>query len=142
VRIARQLPEARLVVSGPGNDREATLSHARVLADTAVSLGIARERIVEIDHAQDTEQEAVAMQAISARSTVAVVTSAWHMPRAMALCQRAGMDVVACPADYTARDAKLSPNEFLYWNLGGLERSTKAVYEMIGAAWSRLRGKA
>jgi len=141
VRLAHRMPGARLVVSGPP-DPEGGPSHAHVLADTAVALGVARERIIEIDTARDTEAEAAAIRVIAGNSPVALVTSAWHIPRGMALCRRQGLDVFACPADYSARTVKIKPQDFLRWNVGGLERSTKAFYEWIGLSWSKLRGKA
>lgn len=142
VRLALRMPHARLIVSGPVNERVGGPSHARMLADVAVSLGVARERILEIDTARDTEDETVAIRAIAGERPVALVTSAWHIPRSMALCQAQKIDAVACPADYCAQTDRMIPSDFYRWNLGGLERSTKAVYEFIGAIWSRLRGKA
>jgi uncharacterized SAM-binding protein YcdF (DUF218 family) len=142
VRLLHRMPHARLIVSGPINERVGGPSHARMLADVAVSLGILRERIIEIDSARDTEEEAMAIRVIANRHPVAVVTSAWHLPRAMALCLHQGIDALACPADYTAPTDRAIRSDFYKWNLGGLERSTKAVYEFIGGAWARLRGKA
>lgn len=142
VRLAHRMPQARLIVSGPLNKRVGGPSHARMLADVAVSLGIDRTRIIEIDDAHDTEQEAAAIRRLIAERPAAIVTSAWHLPRAMALCQRQGIDALACPADYTAQTDRAIVSDFYKWNLGGLERSTKAVYEFIGTVWARLRGKA
>ncbi|HEY9250488.1 MAG TPA: ElyC/SanA/YdcF family protein [Rariglobus sp.] len=142
VRLARQMPAARLIVSGPADEHDGGPSHARMLADAAVSLGIPRERILEISSARDTEEEAAAIRSITQGAPLALVTSAWHLPRAMALCRRQGLDALACPADYAARTSGLKPGDFLAWNVGGLERSTKALYEFIGVSWSRLRGKA
>jgi uncharacterized SAM-binding protein YcdF (DUF218 family) len=103
---------------------------------------VARDRIIEISTARDTEDEAAAIRAIAGQSPVALVTSAWHLPRAMALCRRQGVDALACPSDYTARVIKVKLKDFINWNVGGLERSTKAFYEWIGLSWARLRGKA
>lgn len=100
VRIVRQLPGARLIVSGPSDDGR---SHASLLREVAVSLGVPRERIVEVDTARDTEAEAAAIGAITHDAPVALITSAWHMPRAMSLCRRQGIDALACPADYAGR---------------------------------------
>jgi len=141
VRLARRMPEARLIVSGPGNP-EGGPAHARLLSEVAASLGVARDRIIEISTARDTEDEASAIRTIAGDAPVALVTSAWHLPRAMALCRRQGLDVLACPADYSARTAAVKPLAFINWNVGGLERSTKAFYEWIGLSWARLRGKA
>ncbi len=142
VRLVRRMPEARLIVSGPVNERGGGPSHARLMADLAVSLGVDRARIHEIDTARDTEEEAVAISALAKGKPVAVVTSAWHLPRAVALCQRQGIDALPCPADYTAPTDRAIKSDFYKWNLGGLERSTKAVYEFIGTVWARVRGKA
>jgi uncharacterized SAM-binding protein YcdF (DUF218 family) len=142
VRLAHGMPHARLIVSGPLNERVGGPTHARMLADVAVSLGISRERIMEIDTARDTEEEAAAIRSLAGDRPVALVTSAWHLPRAMALCARQNIHALPCPADYTAQTDRAIPSDFYKWNLGGLERSTKAVYEFIGATWARLRGKA
>lgn len=142
VRLVRQMPRAHLIVSGPVNEERGGPSHARMLADVAVSLGVARDRILEISSARDTEEEAAAIRALTGDAPVALVTSAWHMPRAMGLCRKQGIDAVACPADYAARDLNQRFADFFLWNLSGLERSTKAVYEFIGSAWVQIRGKA
>ena len=141
VRMAHRMPGARIIVSGPP-DPNGGPTHARVLADTAAALGVARERITEIATARDTEDEAAAVRVLAKGAPVALVTSAWHLPRAMALCRRQGLDLLACPCDYSARTTTLRPKDFFRWNVGGLERSTKAFYEWIGLTWVRLRGKA
>lgn len=141
VRIVRQLPAARLIVSGPSDSRDEGPTHASLLREVAVSLGVSRDRIIEIDTARDTEAEAVAIAAITRGAPVAVITSAWHMPRALALCRRQGIDALACPADYEGRPPELRWTDFATWNIGGLERSTKAIYEHIGATWSHLRDR-
>ena len=140
VRIAHRLPLTRLVVSGPADPRGGP-SHAHLLADTAVALGVGRERIIEIDTARDTENEAVALRVIAGDAPVALVTSAGHMPRAMALCRHQQLNVQACPTDYNARPGSVNPLEFIQWNIGGLERSTKAFYEFLGLTWARVRNK-
>lgn len=51
------------------------------------------------EDARNTEEEAAA---ISKRTDgkIALVTSAWHMPRAKMLFERRGFEVIACPADF------------------------------------------
>ena len=140
VRLLRSLPQAELVVSGPGQPGEPT--HALVLAQTAESLGVDSARIRMIDTARDTEDESQAVQAIAGSAPVALVTSAFHMPRAAALFRGAGVAIVPCPTDYQAR---FTPGFHLgeaNWDVESLERSTLAVREYIGLAWVTLRGKA
>jgi uncharacterized SAM-binding protein YcdF (DUF218 family) len=140
VRILRVLPAARLVVSGPGELGHRT--HAAVLAQAAESLGIDPARIMQIDTAHDTEDESMAMASIAHGGRTALVTSAWHMPRAAGLFRKAGVSFVPCPADFVSRSEEQPAWTDLGWDVESLERSTRAVHEWIGLLWLRLRGVA
>lgn len=140
VRLARLLPRARMICTGPGRAGYAT--HAAVLAGAARSLGVEAGRIQLLDNVRDTEDEARALAAALGPEPFALVTSAWHMPRTIALLRRQGLAPVPCPTDFIAR-----PNPDFRWidwtcDLSGLERSTKAVYEYLGLLWARWRGRA
>jgi uncharacterized SAM-binding protein YcdF (DUF218 family) len=137
VRLLRSLPDARLIVSGPGTRGHPT--HASVLAQAAVSLGVPRDRILLIVEARDTEDESFAVKKLAGTEPVALVTSAWHMPRAEALFRRAGVNVLACPTDYNSRPNLGLGWENLRWDVESLERSTWAVHEYLGLLWNRLR---
>jgi uncharacterized SAM-binding protein YcdF (DUF218 family) len=140
VRILRALPEAKLIVSGPGKVGSDT--HADVLARAAVALGIGPERIIKIDTARDTEDEANAVRKIVGIAPVALITSAWHLPRAVALCRHVGLHVLPCPADFTAPPkVESSLSDYLGWDAAALQRSSWAVRERIGWLWIWLRGR-
>jgi uncharacterized SAM-binding protein YcdF (DUF218 family) len=139
VRLARLLPRAQIITTGPGHDGLPT--HAETLAAAAISLGVAPDRFITLDSGRDTEGEAAAVRTEIGDAPFALVTSAWHMPRAMALMQHAGLNPLACPADFHA-----STHDRFTWTdylcgLDGLENSTWAVYERLGYAWARWRGK-
>ncbi|MEN9661749.1 MAG: hypothetical protein RL324_698 [Verrucomicrobiota bacterium] len=139
VRLWRMLPDRRLIVSGPGNPGAPT--HADVLAEAAVSMGVPAERIIRIDTAHDTEEEAGAVKKLIANAPAALVTSAWHLPRAAALFRQAGVDILPCPADFLALvDPQLRWTD-LDFDVDGLERSSLAIRERIGYLWVWLRGK-
>jgi uncharacterized SAM-binding protein YcdF (DUF218 family) len=138
VRLLRVLPGARLIVSGPGEPGRPT--HAEVLAQAACSLGVDRSRITLIDTALDTEDEAAAVSRLANGATVALVTSAWHMPRAALLFRRDGTAFVACPADFESRPRPTFRWSDLGWDSESLERSTLAVHEWLGVLWLRIRG--
>ncbi|MGD1031475.1 MAG: ElyC/SanA/YdcF family protein [Opitutaceae bacterium] len=139
VRLLRVLPGAGLIVSGPAE--EARPSLASVLAQAAVSLGIERDRIILIDTARDTEDESNAVKAIAGESRVALVTSAWHMPRAAALFREARVEALPCPADFSARPNPEFSLRDLGWDVESLERSTYAIHERLGILWLLIRGK-
>ena len=146
VRLALALPQTWLVVSGPGpagsssdanGNRPAAPSHARVLADAAAELGFPRDRIVEIDTARDTAEEAAALRRLAGGDKIALVTSAWHLPRAMRLAAREGLDVFPCPSDYLGgRDKPPGALAWLAWNSESLSNSTRAWREYLGLAWA------
>jgi uncharacterized SAM-binding protein YcdF (DUF218 family) len=138
VRIAGMLPGATLIVSGPAESGHP--SHASVLAQAAVSLGIDRARIDLVDTALDTEDEAAAVSLLVGKVPVALVTSAWHMPRAAHLFLKRGVDILPCPTDFNARSGGLTKLSGLGWDSESLERSTLAVHERLGLLWLRIRG--
>ena len=146
LRIALALPGAWLVVSGPRNDSVAAdatgsppPSHARVLADAAVELGFPRERIVEIDTARDTAEEAAALRRLAGEEKVALVTSAWHLPRAMKLAQGEGLVAFPCPADYlVGRGNAPGTLAWVSWDSESLTNSTRAWREYLGQTWAAL----
>jgi uncharacterized SAM-binding protein YcdF (DUF218 family) len=139
VRLARLLPQARLIVSGPGVP--GFPSHGAVLAQAAVSLGIDRSRILVIDDAHDTEDESQRTKALVGAAPTALVTSAWHMRRAAGLFRKAGVAILPCPADYLARPNAYFHWSDLLWDPESLTRSSCAVSENIGYLWVWLRGK-
>jgi uncharacterized SAM-binding protein YcdF (DUF218 family) len=66
-------------------------------------------------------------------SRVALVTSAWHMPRAMLAFARAGIHAVPAPTGYLTGDARLTPSDFLP-GFEPLDNSATAIREYIGLA--------
>ena len=93
------------------------------------------------DQALDTEDESDAVRRQLGNEPLALVTSAWHMPRSVALFRAAGMDPLPCPTDFCAADDGSFHWRDLLWDIDSLERSTWAVRERIGCLWLRLRGK-
>lgn len=140
-RLMHVLPEAKLVVSGPHIVDNAP-THATMLAQAGIILGVPKDRILYIDNALDTEDEARALLKIAGDAPVAVVTSAWHMPRSMALLRSFGIQAVACPTDYRTHELDGFYFGDLLWDVENIARTTLAVRERIGYLWITLRGRA
>jgi uncharacterized SAM-binding protein YcdF (DUF218 family) len=71
---------------------------------------------------------------------IALVTSAWHMPRAERAFRKAGFDVVPAPTAYTSRrESKLTD-----WlpSAEGLYATHVALWELLGMMWYRIKGAA
>ncbi len=151
VRIAAALPDSWLVTTGPlggstlggparqRGENSIVTTHARALADAAVELGFPRERIIEIDHARDTAEEVAALRHLVGDERVALITSAWHLPRAMRLAEAEGLVAFPCPSDYLGgRDAAVARTAWITWDAESLSNTTRAWREYLGKLWASL----
>ncbi len=106
----------------------------------AVAMGLPSERVRIEPRSTNTFMhpiELAQLREVRASDILAVVTSAWHLPRAMAEFQRHFSKVVAIPADF---DTPFSPSS-LSWLpvVSSLQGSTKLLDERLGMAWYALR---
>jgi uncharacterized SAM-binding protein YcdF (DUF218 family) len=127
VRLMRRLSGAHLVVSGgaPPGRPQAAQGYARV----AASLGIAPESIILLGGSLDTHAEAQAVVRLLGKTPFILVTSAAHMPRAMALMQRAGAAPLAAPTGQLSESDGLGA---LLPGSRGLSASERALHEYEG----------
>lgn len=132
VRLAGLLPAARLIVSDGVGQGEA-------LAETAMIMGVPRERITLEARSNDTSDEAALLPPLVAQSPFLLVTSAAHMRRALALCRKQGLNPIAAATDYAHSTSEWSAGD-LVPHAGGFVRADYALHEWIGYWWSRLRG--
>jgi len=137
VRLARLLPDARVILSG--TTPEDRLPHSRVMRDAAVSLGLDPARISLIEGVRDTNDEAKCLWQSIGGQRVALITSAWHMPRAVGLCRKQGLDPIPIPTDFLATPSNSAGSHEWGWSISALERSTCAFHEALGLLWTRLR---
>lgn len=111
VMLARKFPEAKIAFSGGDagifytSDSEA-VEAARMLTD----MGVAPDRLILEAGARDTYENAVYLKAeldklglLDPGKRWVLITSAYHMPRAMASFRRAGFEVEPWPVDYRTR---------------------------------------
>jgi uncharacterized SAM-binding protein YcdF (DUF218 family) len=139
VRLALAYPEAELVFRRSGRGSP---SNAEVNARMAASLGIPRARMTLFENNKDTHDEAVSIAAHLNGKRVALVSSATHLPRAMALYRSQGLDAVPAPTDYTAKQSQELQPLYSYLPKGRyLMYSEAAIHEWIGVWWARLRGQ-
>ncbi|KUE79153.1 envelope biogenesis factor ElyC [Aeromonas schubertii] len=140
VRLAKAYPEATLIFSGYAAGDP--LSNAEVNARMAESLGIPRTRMQLFENNKDTHDEAVSIARALTGQQVALVTSATHMPRALALYRAEGMTPIPAPTDFTAKESQAPLPLYSYLPKGRyLMYSEAALHEWIGQLWSRLRGQ-
>ena len=144
VLLARLLPDARIIFTG-GNGELFRQGHsgARPVGAYLAAAGVASERIILESESRNTFENAILTRDLvkpAASDRWLLVTSAAHMPRAMATFRHAGFDVVAWPVDYRTRGTQELMQPFN--SLGeGIRRVDTATREWLGILTYRLVGR-
>lgn len=103
VRLLKVLPNAQLVVSGGNASSDHNEPLASALSRGAQQLGIPAERIIVASTPLDTAQEARALKKLlPLGKRFILVTSAAHMPRAMAHFRKVGLEPTPAPTQRRA----------------------------------------
>jgi len=141
VRLWRQVPQARLVLSG-GNifERE---SVARGYSRLANALGVDALSMDLLEMPIDTAEEAYAVLDLAgADARIVLVTSASHMDRARRHFERVGLEVTPAPTRH--KSLRENRSRFDYWvpSASHLRKTERAIYEYLGRAslWLDHRG--
>jgi len=142
IRLQRLLPESKLVLSG-GNNGVGT-TEADVMAAAGASLGAPADRMVLEVQSWDTIDEVRALQALLGKERFALVTSATHMPRSMAMFKQAGMNPIPAPTDYLAPAEPSRLHRALGWipHAGAGHMIERTLHEYLGVVWAKLLGQA
>lgn len=126
----------RLVASGASHD--SPTSHRNLATETRqiwLELGIPASAITCLEEpCFITRDEIRAYRRLKIREgwqRVGLLSSAWHLPRAMALARREGLEVIPIPSDRRGRIPR-----FQLWHLvpqqEGLMKTQLACWEMLG----------
>jgi uncharacterized SAM-binding protein YcdF (DUF218 family) len=113
-------------------------SQGAILRQTAIDHGISSERIILTPRVQTTEDEARAVSEVPNVHSILLVTSAFHMPRAVLLFEAQGLNVSPFPTDERAWGRLvLAPSAFIPVS-AALQSSELAMREYYGLAVYRL----
>ena len=128
VALSRRYPNARLLFSGgSGALRDQVHREADIAGPLFEALGVEPERILLERDSRNTWENALLSKQLAQPKpgeTWLLVTSAWHMPRAVGCFRMAGWNLLPYPVDYIAGDAHwfaLSPDDTLAGTTVGLK---------------------
>ncbi len=142
-RLARQYPKAKLVFSGgSGSLTRQDLKEARFVDPVLRDLGLEAGRVMFEDQARNTHENAVLSRKLAAPKpgeTWILITSAFHMPRAVGAFRVAGWTVLPYPVDFITPAGQTAGLQFNF--AGGLGAFGAALHEWLGLAFYRLSGK-
>ncbi len=144
LRLALAHPEAKiLVAAGPAALAMEQEPEALAAQRLFTAFGIAPERLILDDKSRNTEENAQFARVLAGDltgQTWLLVTSAFHMPRAVGLFRMAGFEAVPWPADYLASGAegwRIKPDQ----STENLAVTNIALREWVGLAGYKLTGK-
>ncbi len=141
--LALQFPDAQIIFSGGSGDLlNQDLKEADYVAPFFIQMGIPAERVIFENQARNTVENAKITYKIAnprPEETWVLVTSAFHMPRAMGTFRKAGWSILAYPTDYGSRPQFNWHFGFNYF--GNMGKLNGAVHEILGLIFYRLTGK-
>jgi uncharacterized SAM-binding protein YcdF (DUF218 family) len=136
-----------LVTGGDASIFRSGPREAAAMKDWAIRLGVPSGAIVTEDRSRTTYENAVlSKQLLGERTSILLVTSANHIPRATALFTKQGFRVTPYPCGFHARNhpsddwSELNAFDFLP-STWAIERTTVVVEEVAGMAAYWLAGK-
>ena len=139
--LAQKHLDARIIFAGGGNETgEAAHSEAAAALELFKRLGVDPSRVaLDLDSRNTAENAIFAKKLASPKpgERWVMITSAFHMPRAMGCFRAAGFPVVADPVDFRMAEAALG---FHWWPdlAGGSDRTDLAAHEISGLVAYRL----
>ncbi len=122
-----------------GGAKEGFVPEAKLMRDILVTLGVPAEAIVmevrnrvTFDNTRFTRHTLAAMEVKS----VLLVTSAFHMRRALLVFDTLGFELIPAPTDFQVLKGEFSLWDFLP-NVKALQRTTWAMHEFAGYLYYR-----
>ena len=146
MRVQRLHPGSRLLFTGMSGPNE--ISHPQAQAMAAQAVGVPTDAtLVAEAPLRDTAAEARYVARRLGGRPFVLVTSSWHMPRAMRLMRLAGAHALPAPAARSSASVPgTAPSISALWQLnpqispGSLGKSHQLLHESLGLLWLMLGG--
>lgn len=140
--LARRYPSAKLWIVGGVRAPGFPETDSHWVTDAWQRMGLPADRIVTVEGTLDTCQNAAGVaDRLTSKSPPLLVTSAFHMPRAVACFRRVGIDPLPYPVDFHGWQPRSFTDAFSSALSNNLERADMALHEWIGLLWYRLSGR-
>jgi uncharacterized SAM-binding protein YcdF (DUF218 family) len=142
--LAHRYPHAKLVFTGgSGNPLMQDAREADYVKQLWIDIGLDPSRVIWERDSRNTYENAVASKALARPKpgeNWVLITSAVHMPRAVAIFNKQNWKVIPYPVDYITTDTPIWQREFsVSQNLWLL---SEALREVIGKLAYQMTGKA
>ena len=126
LRLYHKIENAKIITSG-------YKGQAQKIKELLVDSGVPTKDIFMQSKPKDTKEEAIAIKKRLADKPFILVTSAYHMPRSMAIFKTEGLNPIPAPTDFQKNNIFLSIPQGSH-----LGNSEHAWHEYIGLLWVKL----
>ncbi len=141
--LAKRYPEARLIYAGgSGSLRHPDQKEADYIVELYNALGVSRDRLLLERESRNTWENAkfsIEIASPVASENWILVTSAFHMPRAVGVFRRVGWELIPYPVDFNIGVIESFPSPLSFTN--GLSTLSHAGHEWIGLIAYWITGK-
>ena len=135
IRIYRLNPGSKLIFTGFKGAIADPVSYPEKMRELAIALGVPNDDILTFSGPRDTADEANLLAHNFAATTLVVVTTAVHMPRALYLLNRAGIEPIPAPTEHLSKPFK----SWLVLPSGSaLANGEYWAHEQLGLIWAKL----
>lgn len=138
IRLHRLSPGSSMVFSGISRDHK--YSHAEVLKQSALSMGVDEKEIFLLPTSVNTQEEAMDFtKKIGTKNSLVLVTDAIHMPRAMYLFKKAGQSPIPAPTSHLVKSDWSNGIQEWGSSSANMAMMEYALHEIAGMFWVKIR---
>lgn len=137
IRVWHLLGEGPLLLMVGGIGTPGGRAEGPLMAQAARALGVPDDALAWESASRNTYENAQAVRAYLGDGSFVLVTSAFHMPRAMEIFERSGMAPIPAPCGHAARIVRSGWDWFP--RAQALWRSAQALREHVARIWYRVR---
>jgi len=134
IRLYNNIEGAKIITSGYAG-RDFKLPEAIRNANKLMSLGIPKDDILIQSKPKDTLDEAKHIKKLIGDEPFILVTSAYHMPRAMELFKKEGLSPISAPTNFLTRESYMISVP----NGKDLRKTEIAFHEYLGRMWNYIK---
>ncbi|MDA3903016.1 MAG: YdcF family protein [Desulfuromusa sp.] len=138
IRIYRLNPGSQLIFTGFKGLNADPTSYPEKLRELALALGVPDEDILVLNGPRDTAEEAELIAANFSDASLVLVTTAVHMPRALNLFHKVGLDPLPAPTEHLSKPFK---SWWVFPTAATLAHSEYWAHERLGLLWVNLTGR-
>ena len=141
LEILRQGRAKNIIFTGGKMPWSNARAEGELLREVALIMGVSDEKIKLSGYASNTAEEALAVARLMSENnfkSAILVTSSFHMPRAMQLFNKAGINVEAYSTDFKVSGTSVDWLDYIP-SADGLRNTSSGIREYIGRLYYQLK---